>query len=80
MNLQEIIVKPEREPESLHQPDAESDDITLTQFKNSDEIDLWLRELSEQLVGLENSIQIRMVLKLYLEDMLGDVKWGGTEV
>ena len=54
--------------------------LQLVQFKADDEIDKWLRELCDQLLGLENSIQIRMVLKLYLEDMLEDVRWGGTEV
>ena len=80
MNLQEIIIKPEKEPESLHGPDNKTDDIELVQFKDDDKIDRWLRELCVQLSGLENQIQIRMVLKLYLEDMLKDVRWGGTQV
>ena len=32
MNLQEIIIKSDREPESLHGPDDEDDGITLRDF------------------------------------------------
>jgi hypothetical protein len=76
MNLQEIIVKPEREPESLHKPNDESDDITLTQFKDDTVIDPHLEELAHQLVGLTSSGQVKAVLSLYLPQF----DWGGTEV
>lgn len=78
MNLQEIIVKNDRAPESLHQSDDRQDEITLTQFKNKDDIDPRLRELCDQLVGLDNAVQVRMVLSLYLDDY--DIDWGGTRV
>ena len=75
MNLREIIIKSDRKPEPLHEPDDESD-ITLTQFSDDDSYDLHLRELCEDLVGLTSPGQVRAVLSLYLPE----IDWGGTEV
>ena len=74
MNLQEIIIKSDREPKSLHKSDVESDDITLTQFR--DTIDPHLEELCGQLVGLTSPGQVRAVLSLYFTS----INWGGQEV
>jgi len=60
--------------------ESSDEDVTLKVFNDEDDHDEWLAELCDQLLGLENSVQIRMVLKVYLEHMLTDVKWGGTEV
>ena len=76
MNLQEIIVKPERNPEPLHHPDDRSDDVSLTQFRDNDPIDPHLRELTQQLVGLTSPGQVAAVLSLYLPHL----DFGGTEV
>lgn len=82
MNINELLVdgpksKPKLEP--LHQPDDESG-ISLTQFQDADPIDPWLHDLCQDLLFAETVVQTRMILKLYLEDMLEDVRWGGTEV
>jgi hypothetical protein len=76
MNLSEIILKHEREPESLHKPNNTDDGITLTQFKDTDPIDPHLSELADQLVGLTSSGQVKAVLSLYLPQL----DWGGTTV
>ena len=76
MNLREIIIKSDQEPKSLHKYDVESDDITLTQFKDTDPIDPHLEELCGQLVGLTSPGQVRAVLSLYLPQF----DWGGQEV
>ena len=63
MNLKEVLVEPDE------------DEIALTQFKTTDDIDPWLAELCDQLVGLDNAVQVRMVLSLYFDEL----DWGGRE-
>ncbi len=63
----------------LHQS-KDNNDLILTVFNDEDDHDAWLAELCQDLLCGENAVQMRMILKLYLEDMLEDVKWGGTEV
>ena len=58
----------------------DDNDVTLTLYNEEDPIDPLLAELCSQLLGLENSVQIRMVLKSYLEDLLPEMEWGGTAV
>ena len=81
MNLQEIIIRPNGEPESLHGPDDEDDGISLTSFSAEDDlVDPWLAELCSQLIGLDSEVSVRMVLWLYLGDRLPGVRWGEVEV
>ena len=63
MNLHELLVEPD-------------DDLTLTRFGPEDAIPSWMAELCDQLVGLENAVQVRMVLSLYFDEL----DWGGAEV
>ena len=76
MNLQDIIIKSKREPESLRQSDDRQDDISLTDFREDDSIAQHLKDLCEDLVGLSSPGQVRAVLSLYLPE----IEWGGTEV
>lgn len=76
MNLREIITNLEPDHAIRYEPDDANDVIALKQFRDDDPIDPWLRELSEQLVGLKNAVQVRMVLSLYLDEY----HWGGTEM
>lgn len=76
MNLQEIIIKSDREQKSLHKSDVESDEIILTQFRDTDPIDPRLEELCGQLVGLTSPGQVRAVLSLYFTS----INWGGQQV
>ena len=72
MQLDELLV----EPRQHNLSDDESDDITLTQFSDDDDIDPELRELSELLVGVETAVQARIILSLYFPFE----KWGGKVV
>lgn len=72
MQLDELLVEPQRR----NLTDDESDDITLTQFSDDDDVDPDLRELSELLVGVESAVQARMILAFYFPRM----NWGGREV
>ena len=54
--------------------------ITLTRFTDEDDITPWLDELCHELLKAESPVQVRMILKLYLEDRLEGVEWGGCEV
>jgi len=66
MNLEEVLVE----------PDDDGSDLVLTQFSKEDEIEIepWMSEVCDQLVGLENAVQVRMVLSLYFDEL----DWGGT--
>ena len=75
MNLQEIIIKSDRESESLHGPDGEDDNLTLTQFTDTPS-DPHLRDLLQDLVGLTSPGQCAAVLSLYLPQF----DWGGREI
>lgn len=57
-------------------PDTESDDLTLTQFSDDDEIDPELRELSEEILKAESAVHARMILSLYFPQY----NWGGQQV
>ncbi len=77
MKMSEL--KPDRKPQ---QPSDDEGDVTLVLFddEDDDDIDPWLRELCEDLLCAETVVQIRMILKVHLEDSLEDVRWGGTEI
>lgn len=72
MQLDELLVEPHRH-DLL---DDDSDDITLTQCSDDDDIDPELRELSELLVGVESAVQARMILSFFFPQL----NWGGREV
>ena len=72
MQLDELLVGPQQHNLS----DDETDNITLTQFSDDDDVDPDLRELSELLVGIESAAQARTILSLYFPFE----KWGGQEV
>jgi hypothetical protein len=76
MKMSEL--KPDRKPQ---QPSDDEGDVTLVLFDDDDVVEpSWLRDLCDDLVGLDSVVTVRLVLKVYLEHMLEDVKWGGTEV
>jgi len=72
MQLDELLVEPQRHAPS----NDDSDDITLTQFSDDDDIDPELLELSELLVGVETAVQARMILAFFFPEL----NWGGREV
>ena len=65
MHINELLVEPDT---------VEDDGIELTSFSVDDELPQWMTELCSDLVGLENAVQVRMVLSLYFDEL----DWGGT--
>ena len=75
MKINEIV----KEPQS-RKPSRDESEVGLIQFREDDDCDQWLKDLSHDLLNAESVVQVRMILMIHLEDKLEGVRWGGTEV